>query len=481
MMIRPWIVSALALVAASEAFGQILPQEKTFDLFVTDSDSNTLVRLSDRSQNGLFQNFVDEYAMIYDGPSSGGPVLDQPASLAFDNRGHVFLADTGNDTILDLIDLNGDGAMTNAGIGEWKIFADNTNASGLVFTSVLKIAFDAGGVLYGVNSGVSANPLDYVFTAKDNNFDGDANDAGELKIIYDNATSSVAINTPFGLAIDPSGNGDIYVSDVNPDGIYRMHDVNADGDFNDAGEVGLVYTGPVGSPVLSNANTLRFHPNGDLFYNDATTDQVVRMRDTNTDGDYNDPGEATVFADVTGNTLNVPKNHFDIEIDENGVVWAVENSTYDAIIKYKDLNNDGDAQDPGEVTKVYDNLIGPGTISLPRALALMPAPQLSVANTTVSIGNSIDFLVKCADSDSYTMFVGIQSLGAPASITPHGYLGFLPIFLYTAFVDVNGEDLPSFTVPPGIPTPLTIYFNTPCGKQPFRYYLSNDVTVTLVP
>jgi hypothetical protein len=476
--VKHHIIALLSLAAAPALLAQTLPQERSYDIMVTDSDLNTLVRLSDRTQNGLFQNIANEWALVYDGAISGGVGLDTPASLAFDHRGHLFLSDTGADAILRFIDNDGDG-MTVGG-GEWQVFVDATNFAGFTVPSILKIAFDANGVLYGMNSGVSAQPIDYIFRAVDLNADGDANDSGEMSVFYDGTQGPFAIATPFGLAIDPV-NGDVYASDIFPDAIYRMRDTNLDGDAHDAGETTLVFNGPAGGPLLSNANTLRFHPNGDLFYNDATTDQIVRLRDNDADGDFNDPGEATVFADLTGNSLNVPKNQFDIEIDENGVVWAVENSTFDAIIRYEDLNADGDAQDSGEVTKVYDTLIGPGQINLPRALARVPAPRV-VGPATVQIGQSLLFDIHSTDSESFQLLVGVQSLGFSASVPPYGYLGFVPVtVLVSGTLDPNGDASFNFPVPGGLPTPLPVYFNAACGKGLFRTYLSNDYVVTILP
>jgi hypothetical protein len=469
-----------AVFASGSLFAQVLPQERSYDLMVSDSDANKVIRLADRTQNGLFQGVASEHSVFYDGLIAGGPSLDTPSSLAFDSRGHLFVADTGADLILRLIDRTGDGMATSAANGEWQVFCDQSNGSGVTLPSIVKIAFDGNGVLYGLNSGVSAQPLDHVFRAVDLNADGDANDPGEITIFYDGTQGPFVLGTPFGLALDPISS-DVYVSDVNPDGIYRLRDSNGDGDAVDAGEAALVYDGLGGGPLLSNANTLRFHPDGDLYYNDATTDQIVRLHDLTSDGDFNDPGEATVFADLTGNPLAVPKNHFDIEIDENGVIWAVENSTYDAIIRYEDLNNDDDAQDPGEVVKVYDSAIGPGVIGLPRALARVPAPRL-LGPSFVQVGQFLQIDVRSTDGEAYQMLLGVQSLGFSASVPPYGTIGFVPLLaFFSGTLDGNGEASLVLPVPAGSPAPVTVYFGAACGNGSFRTYLSNDLAVSILP
>jgi hypothetical protein len=481
-MVATRTLTSLAVLTLTASLGaQVLPKDRTFDVMVADSDGDRVVRLSDRTQNGLFQFVPNEYAVVYDGAVALGPLLSTPASLAFDSNGRLYVADSGTDVILTVIDYDGNGDAHSQANGEFQVFLDGNNFLGLALPSILKIAFAADGWMWGVNSGAGVAPLDFVFRCRDLNGDLDANDAGELEVWYDNASSSIAINTPFGLAIDPVS-GDVFVSDVNPDGIYRMTDLNGDSDFNDSGEVVFVFSGPAGGPLLSNANTLRFHPNGDLFYNDATTDQIVRLHDGNGNGHYDDPGEATVFADKTGNPLGVPANHFDIEIDENGRIFAVENSAYDAVIRYQDLNGDFDAQDPGEVVKVYDSAIGPGAIGAPRSLALVPAPYLTTPTPTVQVGSNLVLDMACAELDQFTMLFGVVPLGFTASIPPFGYLGFVPaVILPFGTVPGSGNLSLPFAVPAGVPTPVAVSFAFACGKAPFRTYLTNEVTIDIVP
>ena len=79
-----------------------------------------------------------------------------------------------------------------------------------------------------------------------------------------------------------------------------------------------MYTGiDATAPGLMNANRLRFAPDGTLLLNDATLDMIIALRDLTTDGDYDDPNEATIFADKSGNSFNVPANQFDIQVDDS--------------------------------------------------------------------------------------------------------------------------------------------------------------------
>lgn len=478
-------LSLAAAAFAAPAVAQTQPLPRTYDIMVADSTSNTLVRLSDITQNGKY-NLPGEWTLHYDAllASGGAPALDTPASLAFDGKGHLYCADTGADMVLRTIDRGGDGAALDGSLVEWQVWLDNSNASAVTFASQLVIKFDAQGRMFGVNSGAGVTPLDFVWRAVDVNGDGDANDAGEVKIVYDSTAGGVNIQVPFGLAVDPA-NGDLYVSDVNPDGIYRLRDLNADGDYYDLGEIGTVYTGTQPGPGLSNANSLAFAPDGDLYVNDATLDVIIRLRDLDLDGDFEDAGEATLFASAAGNPFAVPKNQFGIEIDEDGRIFAVENSTGHYVVRYSDDNDDGDAQDPNEVALVYDEAAGPGTLVLPRALALVPAPRMLSSNgATVQVGQILNLQVKGFELDSFVMLLGLQPLpGGPASVPPFGYIGYVPLLTLTAGnLDLNGNIALNFPVPTtGVPTPLPLYFSSAVGKLPYRNYLTNDLVVTVVP
>ncbi len=482
---RSLVASLFIGAAAATSFltgsvlAQPLPLPRSFDVMVCDSAADAVVRLADLNQDGMFTQ-VGEWTSFYDG-TGGGPVLSNPASLAFDARGRLFITDATTDMVLLTIDRSGDGAAT--AMNEWNIYIDNTNLSGVTFTSVLTIRTDANGTLWGVNAGAGTLPLDFVFRATDINNDEDCNDAGEIVIVYDSTAGAVNIAVPSGLAIDPT-NGDLYVSDVNPDAIYRLRDADLNGDYYGVGEVTTVYTGTMPGPGLSNANTLSFASNGDLFVNDSLLDAILRLRDGNANGDFEDAGEATVFADQSGNSFGVPANQFGIEVDEHGRIFAVENSAGDYVVLYDDANADGDANDPGEVTILYDDAVGPGTIGTPRALALVPAPLMSTpAGATIPVGQILSLDLKGHDSDTFQVLFGISSLGGPQPLPPYGTISYLPLFLnlFTGTLDAQGTALLPLSIPSTVPTPLPVWFSAAMGKPPYRYFLSTEVMVTIIP
>lgn len=462
------------VVADSSA--QVLPHARTYDIAVCDSDTSQLLRFIDTDQNGTITE-PNGFQVVFDAAVAGSIALQSPCSIAFDRSGWQYTSDFSADVVMRTLDLNGDGDANDS--GEWSVYIDNTNQSGVVFSSALVVRADAQGGIVGINSGAGSQPLDFVWRAFDLNQDGDAMDLAEITIVYDSVAGAFNIAVPFGLAVEPTS-GDLLVADVNPDFVYRMHDANLDGDYYDAGEVTIAYSSPVGSPAIKNVNTVQFAPDGALFLNDATSDFILRGVDQNADGDWNDAGEMAIFADKTGNTLGVPANHFGIEVDEHGRVFAVENTTAigDLIVRYADLNGDFDAQDPGEVSKVYEGAVGPGTVSTLRNIALIPAPRLEApAGTVVSSPGLLQLEVYGAEGSPYQLLFGLVPLGATTAVPPYGTLSYVPFAtLWTSPMPVGGIDSLSFPVPAGLPTPFTIHFSAAVGG-PFRTYLSTEQTL----
>ncbi len=163
-----------------------------------------------------------------------------------------------------------------------------------------------------------------------------------------------------------------YVSTLTEDSIVRLHDLNGDGDFNDAGESALFW-GPGnadGFPGVGSAQTLLVLALDDLLAADgeetgAFVTRVYRLRDRNGDGDAMDPGEATVYWNSLlplGVNFDRPKSitvgpDLALYLADNNTI-NFDNDTPEAVWRLRDLNADGDVNDPGEVT-LYKELSPP--------------------------------------------------------------------------------------------------------------------------
>jgi streptogramin lyase len=133
-----------------------------------------------------------------------------PEALAVDAAGNIYVADSGNDAIRKI--TPGGTVTTLAGNGS----AGNANGNGrsASFNSPFGIAVDASGNVYIADSGNNLvrkiTPGGAVSTFAGNGSKGTANGTGNV----------AAFNTPAGLAIDAAGN--IYVSDENNNQIRKI-------------------------------------------------------------------------------------------------------------------------------------------------------------------------------------------------------------------------------------------------------------------
>ena len=125
-------------------------------------------------------------------------------------------------------------------------------------------------------------------------------------------------STPIsGVLLGDQGSSSIEGSDK----IYLLVDTNGDGDAADEGERIVFFDetnaeglgGEDGSPTGNILNIGQSSTDGSVYAGDGDTDAVYRLKDLNGDGDANDAGESTVWfseADnAAGFTLPTPKRH----------------------------------------------------------------------------------------------------------------------------------------------------------------------------
>ena len=160
--------------------------------------------------------------------------------------------------------------------------------------------------------------------------------------------------TPFPLT------GDLYVTDSGNDAVFRLQDLNLDGDFNDAGEVVEFYNDALGNFALTNNAGISVGPRGTLYVSDSTVDIIIALRDIDGDGNANGATESWIFFDGNpannGSGISMTSGQ-DLTVDANGVVWVANSNTtsggVDAIIRLEDLGGTVGANDVGEAILYY--------------------------------------------------------------------------------------------------------------------------------
>lgn len=150
---------------------------------------------------------------------------------------------------------------------------------------------------------------------------------------------------------------DLWVSDSSNDRIARVRDLNFDGDYNDAGEVEIFYDDTLGAYALSNNVNIASWGDGTLWVSETGTDQILRLRDLNADGDAHDANEATVFFESSSNASGLLMPTPQGMCWDGSVLWVANSqggtSGKDTILRLEDLNGDGDAMDAGEASEFF--------------------------------------------------------------------------------------------------------------------------------
>lgn len=148
---------------------------------------------------------------------------------------------------------------------------------------------------------------------------------------------------------------DTLVIDSTFDGVWRLMDLNQDGDCDDFGEVTTFYDGTLGAIPLSNPTCIAVGPDAIVYVGEGTLDLILALRDANGDGDALDAGEHWVFFDAATNASGIAMPSVQsITVDAMGVVLVANASTSglgdDVVLRLVDGNADGDADDANEAS-----------------------------------------------------------------------------------------------------------------------------------
>ena len=409
------LVSAAALVAAplSAQIPPLLPYTRTVDMLVVDSSFDGVWRLSDLSQDGDY-NDAGEVNVYYSDAS--GIALTNPTCITVADDGTTYVADSTVDIVLALRDLNGD---------------------------------------------------------------GDANDAGEVFDFYTvpNSVTPVGVSIPTKSVIGPDLC--VYYSEVGtgtayPKGVYRLNDLNQDGDCNDPGEAAMFWTPPVATTPFYWG--LAVDQQGWFYVSDhSTNEKVWRAKDLNGNGTI-ETNEQTLFYQTSASTW------WEVAVRDDGVIVMCESQTPDRFTRVTDLNGDGDALDAGESFQAYDSTAAPTPLGV-RGLAFQRAPLLQAQPPVAPIGTTTNLVTQTAMPGDLTLLVMSVGLGPAFQLPPFGTVevdvaAFASVGL--GFADAQGF----FGLPVSIPNNPSVIgayaFQSLAGNQ-FRLFLANAVALTVTP
>ena len=267
-------------------------------VWIADTSVDLILRLEDKNGDGD-ANDPNEFTVFYD--NTGAFLMGSPTGLCFDPLGILYVAVAGtsvapNDFVMRLQDLNSDGDALD--VGEATIFLDNTALSGQWLSVPADMKYFKGKFYIVDNTTLGG----VIIAIQDLNNDGDAQDANEV--------TQWAISKPGGsntwkTIFELKGGALFGVELGGSYSIYRWQDLNSDGDAMDAGELTTFFdsTNNAGNHTMKTTFAITTDPAGNLYACNRTTDVIYKLTDLNADLDANDAGEVTAYHDSTTTPL----------------------------------------------------------------------------------------------------------------------------------------------------------------------------------
>lgn len=173
--------------------------------------------------------------------------------------------------------------------------------------------------------------------------------------------------------------GDLIVADTGAGRVLRLSDLNLDGDFNDAGEITVYFQGQAGLLALQFPTGLTVDARNVVFVSDSTSDAIFRLEDLDGNGDCMGVGEATTWYTPAVAVGGVPSpTMFGLVVAQDGTIYVANSNTtsttsgLDTILKFHDDNQDGDALDSGE-SVIYASFTNTSVgASIPTNVGILP-------------------------------------------------------------------------------------------------------------
>ncbi|HMN39970.1 MAG TPA: GC-type dockerin domain-anchored protein [Phycisphaerales bacterium] len=263
-----------------------------------------LIKDADRSGSAMG---MTESRVVLTGANASGATITAPSGVAFFpgfDPGYVNAGAGSNpDAIYRLHEIVADGTYQDAGeVSPW-VTNWATYGSGNTPFSPQEIVFDAAGVGYVRNSSSGA-PGHSVWRFRDANGNGRADDPGEMTLWFDNTNAAgITMGAGFAMELDLARPRTIYTNHllslgggVNRKQIVRLSDSNNDGNANGPNESVAVYSTDEAGLTIQDVVSL---PNGDLYFTDVSSSpggkRIFRLHDLGADGLFLDPGERTEF------------------------------------------------------------------------------------------------------------------------------------------------------------------------------------------
>jgi streptogramin lyase len=270
-------------------------------VYVTESANDSVWRLQDLNGDGVATSPGEATLFFSAAGNASGVTMPSPLGITVSADGAVWVANSntstqGTDSVIRLFDGNGDGNAQGAGEAvEYGRFAVGQSAGSSVPTNV---TIGADGAVYYLETGTMGRGIYRLHDDVTPN--GLCTDPGEVTAFY--LPTSPTAPSFFGLASDRNGN--FWAADQINDRILRVKDLNTDLTITNGGAEESVFFQAAAPSTMWN---MAVSSGGAVYVveDGGTSDRIFRLVDLNSDGNATGSGEMTVVYDDTIASVNL--------------------------------------------------------------------------------------------------------------------------------------------------------------------------------
>ena len=356
------------------------------NVYIADNANNRVRKVD---ANGIISTVAGNGAAVYagDGAEATNASLFNPAALALDGAGNLYIADYSNHRVRK-VDTNGI-ITTVAGNGTGTYAGDGTAATNASLQNPFGLAFDAGGNLYIADSG-----NDRIRRVDVNGIISTVAGGGFIDFGNGTMATNAGLVYPTGVAVDPAGN--LFIADNNDNRvckvdttgfITRYAGTGANFYFGDgapAVDAGISYPRGLATDALGNLYIAVFYDNR---IRKVDTNGIITTLVGNGDSTYNGDNMS-----ATNASLFYPQG---VALDRSGALYIADFqnnrvrmvATPGPVLKLTNIttNNDGlydviVSNDSGSVTSSVAQL----EVALPPGISAQPQSQQILLGTSVA-------------------------------------------------------------------------------------------------
>ena len=310
-----------------------LAYDASGNYYIADTDQNVIRKVSPA---GIITTVAGtgEQGYAGDGGLATAAVVDSPAGVAVDSSGNIYIADTHNNVIREVLATTGI-ISTIAGTGVAGYSGDSSTATAAMLNHPTAVAVDSNGNLYIADTN---NHVIREVTVLSGNIATVAGDGEQVYLGDGVSATTTGLDSPSGVAVDSSLN--IYIGDTHNQ-LVRMVTFTTGiiTTLAGTGVMGFTADGPATSAALARPRGVTVDTSGNVYLADSDNNRIREITGTtiNTiagsglEGYSGDTGLATSASLDTPDAVALSGGSLLFSDTENNLVRALNGGAIDSI------------------------------------------------------------------------------------------------------------------------------------------------------